>query len=320
MGAEIPDGAVLVARAIVNSSLWDMRPPDRVVAITCIVLANRRPRKWFDGKHDILIDRGQFVRSREQMVKACKLPLQVVRTSLEHLVSTDFLTRKPTRDYTLYTIPKYEHYQDLTKYSDNLLTNCGENQPEIQPDPNHKQILPPPHPPISSPIPNPSSPDRREEGTGGRTGDVVVVSDSWPDPLLAKPSFRISTKLLESVQMNSRFIHAHAAQKPVGQILRVVQQARTQKSPGGWAKIALDSDWKLPEASGDELREVIDLVKQDVERANAILIRNAGSGRKPMFERKPGETDDQLFKRVNDELKRRGGKNSARSEKRKGQG
>src|SRR5262249_5830761 len=125
MSAEIPDGAVLVARAILNSSLWTMRPQDRVVALTCIVLCNRRRKKWFDGVEDIVIERGQFVRSRKKIVEACNLPVQIVRTSLDHLEETDFLTRKLTRGYTLYTIPKYDHYQDVTKYSDSLFNNSG---------------------------------------------------------------------------------------------------------------------------------------------------------------------------------------------------
>ena len=69
MGAEIPDGAVIVARAIVNSSLWKMRAEDRVVAVTCLAIANKKAKKWFDGQKQIVIERGQFVRSRQEMAK-----------------------------------------------------------------------------------------------------------------------------------------------------------------------------------------------------------------------------------------------------------
>lgn len=299
MGAEIPDGAVLIARAIVNSSLWEMRPPDRIVAITCITLANRRRKKWFDGQRDIWIERGQFVRSREQMVDACKLPLQVVRTSLEHLEVTKFLTRFLTRSYTLYTIPKYQHYQDLTKYSDNLSTENQENQPGFQPDANHKQQ-------------QQTTPQSDPNKTGPRRGDgigavVVVDPDRWPDPILGKPSFRIAFKLLEEIHMAPSIANAFAAQKPIGQVLRVVQQARLQKKPAGWARMALELNWVLPEAAGNELAEVINIVKNDVERLNAYFLTHTGVAGVKMSlpARRPDEDERSWFKRVNDELKRR---------------
>lgn len=120
MGAEIQDGAVLVARAILNSSLWTMRAEDRLVAITCICLANWKPRGWFNGKEQMTIERGQFVRSWEHLAEACKLSVQCVRTSVQHLENVGFLTRKLTGHVQLFTLRKYEHYQDLTKYSDQI--------------------------------------------------------------------------------------------------------------------------------------------------------------------------------------------------------
>lgn len=299
MGAEIPDGAVVVARAIVNSSLWEMRPPDCKVAITCIVLANRKPKKWFDGQREITIERGQFVRSREQMVEACKLPLQVVRTSLEHLEVTNFLTRFSTQTYTKYTLPKYEHYQDLTKYSDNLSTISDDNQPGFQPDPNHKQ---------QQQTPTPSSLNKTEPRKGDEEGAVVVVDPNrWPDPILGKPCFRIASKLLEEIHMAESVAAAFAAQKPIGQILRVVQQARFQKKPAGWARMALELNWVLPEAAGKELHEVIEIVKNDVERLNAYFLTRTGVAGVKMSlpPREPGEDESSWFRRVTDELNRR---------------
>jgi len=117
MGAEIPDGAVLLARVVINSSLWTMRLEDRTVAITCICLANWRDRQWFDGQKKITIKRGQFVRSRERVAEACGMKIQSVRTSLKHLENVGFLTRKATKRYTVYSLPKYDFYQSLGNYS-----------------------------------------------------------------------------------------------------------------------------------------------------------------------------------------------------------
>lgn len=125
MPAEIPDGAVIVARAILNSSLWTMRPQDCKVAITCIALCNWSPRKWWDGKQEITIERGQFVRSWNGLAKASCLTKKQIRTSVLHLENTGFLARKSAGRYSIFTIPKYTHYQDLTKYSDSVIPKTG---------------------------------------------------------------------------------------------------------------------------------------------------------------------------------------------------
>ncbi len=118
MAAEIPDGAVLIARAIFNSSLWTMRLEDRILAITMIGIANWRDKKWFDGEKEIVIKRGELVRSLEDLAEAANLSVKTVRTSLEHLEKTGFLARHQARRYTHVTLCKYDHYQNLTNYSD----------------------------------------------------------------------------------------------------------------------------------------------------------------------------------------------------------
>lgn len=336
MSAEIPDGAVIVARAILNSSLWKMRPEDRVVAMTCLALCNKRPRKWFDGLQQITIDRGQFVRSREQMAKACEMSVQIVRTSIEHLEECEFLTRSLTRAYTLYTIPKYEHYQDLTKYSDSgvrkptqdptrsqpgksaksnpvsgrpsernhiddqrvagVLTNCGEIPTRENKKTNHKQQ----QQAIKSPSESAAKPDRN----GPKMADsAVVVPEKMGLQALEKIYTGISSKLLESVEMAKSVAAGLASQKTVGQVLRAVQQARRQKKPGGWARMALEGDWTLPDPEGPELVETLGLLKlAEEKRENFFRSELAKDG---VSKRLPGEDEGTWFRRVSDELKRR---------------
>lgn len=292
MSAEIPDGAVLVARGILNSSLWTMRPEDRIVAMTCIMLCNRRRKKWFDGDEDVTIERGQFVRSREKLAEACHLPLQVVRTSLDHLESSDFLTRRSTRWWTMYTLPKYQHYQDLTKYSDivDAKTNPVAN-PSLTTNNNNK-----PYPPSKSKT------DRTDRKTLGREGFVVVVDQkTWADPVLSKPSYRLSLKLLDEIKMARGVANTFAIQKPVGFVLRVVSQAKFQRSPAGWARIAFENDWSLPEAPAEDVEKTIAIIKDALEYATSLTTRNADTI-KEKFPKKPGETDDQWFKRASHEL------------------
>lgn len=83
--------------------------------------------------------------------------------------------------------------------------------------------------------------------------------------------------------------------------------------------MALESDWDLPEASGDELREIIEKVKQDVDRANAFFLKKAGTAgvKAKLPERLAGEDERAWMRRVSDEIARRR-EESAGSKKRKG--
>ena len=335
MGAEIPDGAVIVARAILNSSLWKMRPADRIVAMTLIAICNKRPKKWFDGEAQITIGLGQVVRSREDLASDCNLPLQVVRTSIEHLEESGFLTRKLTRYYTLYTIPKYQHYQDLTNYSDSgvqkltrdltrlqpgktsksnpgistddarnpiehkgdasLWKHCGENLTRENLKTNHKQQQ---HKNTSP------TPDKATTPEGGVGGDVVVVQNGrWSDPILSKPAFRLSMRLLEEVKVAKTAALTFAAQKPVGIILRATEHAKLQRNPGGWARTALESGWDLPEINCPELEKIVDLLNRDQKTAETHFLRSPGTqDLRSRFPMAAGETEDQWFVRVSKEI------------------
>jgi hypothetical protein len=286
VAAEIPDGAVIVARAILNSSLWTMRSDDRVVAMTCIALCNKVPKKWFDGEMDLLIPRGSFVRSWGNFVKSCGLPLQVVRTSIKHLKSSDFLTQVSTRFYTVFTLPKYEHYQDLTKYSDSAV-------PEPNMVPNTRLT---------------TNNNRKKEKTFRKDGiSDVVVPEGDRGAALDRICYRTSIELLGTIQMSKQMCHLFASTRTVGRVLDVVQQARGQTKPGGWARVAFESEWKIPMAAGAEVEEV----------SRKALVEAAGVDRalkpktfgeklpKDVSNRRPGEDERAWFKRVNDELKRR---------------
>jgi hypothetical protein len=125
MPAEIPDGAVLVARAILNSSLWTMPNNCRLLAITGICIACWRPRKWWDGKKEVILQRGQFVRSWQGLSTSAQLTIKEIRRASEHLEKVDFWARKRAGRYSIFTIHKYEHYQDMGKYSDSVVREEG---------------------------------------------------------------------------------------------------------------------------------------------------------------------------------------------------
>lgn len=140
MAAEIPDGAFIVARAIFNSSLWTMSKDDKLLAVTLIGMANWKDRKWFDGKAERLIKRGQLVRSMRKLAKEAGLSYQECRTSMRNLQRVGFLTQQSTSHYTIITLTKYDKYQDLTKYADRewpdeltQLSTRGQRTPNAMP-------------------------------------------------------------------------------------------------------------------------------------------------------------------------------------------
>lgn len=161
MAAEIPDGAVIVARALVNSSLWTMRHEDVRLAILCIVRANWKPKRWYDGEKSITIERGQFVTTRRDLATEARLTEQELRTSMDHLEACGFLTRKSTQTYTVVTLPKYDIYQDLNKYSDKI-------DPQTNPSLTHTQ--PNPNPTLTQVQPNPNP---KQEGKEGEERDEL---------------------------------------------------------------------------------------------------------------------------------------------------
>lgn len=139
MAAEIQDGAVIVARAILNSSLWTMRMEDRILAITGICIANHRAATWFDGEKPVSIERGQFIRSWAGLARAAGMSVKTTRTSSARLEKVGFWARMRAGSYSHFTIPKYAFYQDMAKYSDSVGRDTGSNRADTGQAPGNKQ-------------------------------------------------------------------------------------------------------------------------------------------------------------------------------------
>ncbi len=80
-----------------------------------ILNANHKEKQW----HGITIKSNQQVTSREKLAKSLRLSVQQIRTSLDHLKSTNEITIKTTNKYSLISINKWERYQITTNKSTN---------------------------------------------------------------------------------------------------------------------------------------------------------------------------------------------------------
>lgn len=86
---------------------WFTSPSTLQLFIYLLLRANKEDKKW----RGILIKRGQLVTSVATISEETKLSTQQVRTSLNHLKSTNEITSKTTNRFTLVTVCKYESYQ-----------------------------------------------------------------------------------------------------------------------------------------------------------------------------------------------------------------
>ena len=77
------------------------------LALHFILKANYQPRKW----QGIVIDRGQLVTSRGQLSEETGLSPMQVRTTMDKLQHSGFITKCATSKYTIVTICNYDSYQ-----------------------------------------------------------------------------------------------------------------------------------------------------------------------------------------------------------------
>jgi hypothetical protein len=117
-------------------------------------------------------------------------------------------------------------------------------------------------------------------------------------------------RLLEEIKVENAVASTLSIQKPVGTVLRAVQQARFQRNPAAWARTALEKDWKLPESVTAELGEIVETLRKDAEQANLSILNKSTADLRERYPKKAGESEEKWFERVSKELvsKKKGAK------------
>lgn len=111
------EGWIKVHRRITNWE-WYHDLPTFKLFMHCLFIANVEDKKW----KGILIKRGQFVRSLQNLATECGLTMRQVRTAIEHLESTQSLTRSKIGKTQVFTVVEYDTYQASDTISDNEMT------------------------------------------------------------------------------------------------------------------------------------------------------------------------------------------------------
>jgi len=100
-------GYIKLWRKITEWEWWD-DPNTFRVFIYLLLQANHQDGNW----RGIKVKRGQHVSSINKISVATRLSTKNVRTSINHLISTNEVAKdSPTKQWTIYTITRFEDYQ-----------------------------------------------------------------------------------------------------------------------------------------------------------------------------------------------------------------
>lgn len=116
-------GFVKLYRKILSSDIKHFGATGIGFMAYCLLKANHKDNRWYDGTKFIEINRGQFVTSSLELARSLKLGRQVVRRMLKRFEELQILTTNPTNKYTLVTIVNYCKYQDKPKETTNKMTS-----------------------------------------------------------------------------------------------------------------------------------------------------------------------------------------------------
>lgn len=86
---------------------WYTDVNTKVLFLHCLLMANWSDKDW----HGTVIKRGQFVTSIDILSRETGLSIQEVRTALEHLESTNEITRTSTNKNTTISVVSYDKFQ-----------------------------------------------------------------------------------------------------------------------------------------------------------------------------------------------------------------
>lgn len=86
---------------------WYSDLPVRVLFLHCLLKANHKAKKWMGQ----VIQRGQFVTSRNRLSNETALSQQQCRTALSKLKSTGELTIRATSRYSIITVNNWDKWQ-----------------------------------------------------------------------------------------------------------------------------------------------------------------------------------------------------------------
>ena len=126
-------GWIKLHRGLLNWD-WADSPREMSLFVHLLLRANHKPTTWRGTE----IGAGQLLTGRKQLSSWTGLTEQQIRTSLKHLKSTNELTIKSTKNYSIISIVNWDKYQGGNHQPNQELTNDQPTTNHIQECKNEK--------------------------------------------------------------------------------------------------------------------------------------------------------------------------------------
>ena len=121
--ANFENGHIKLFRKMLDWEWYDDTNTVRVF-IHCLLRANWKDTTW----RGFSVKRGSFITSRHSMSKQLNLSEQEIRTALEHLETTNEITKLTYPKFSVITVVKYNEYQTSNQVSNQEITNDSTNK------------------------------------------------------------------------------------------------------------------------------------------------------------------------------------------------
>ena len=99
------EGFIRMARNIINWE-WYTSKNEKILFFHCLLIANQSKNRW----QGVEIDKGQFISSIDNLSQQTGLTIQNVRTAINNLILTGYITKYSTNKYTLFTVNFYDEW------------------------------------------------------------------------------------------------------------------------------------------------------------------------------------------------------------------
>lgn len=133
------DGWVKLHRSLLDWEWYDDHKTTRLF-IYLILKANHEDKKW----RGVVVKNGSLICGIDSLSKNTGLSIQNIRTSLSRLKSTDEITIKTTKKYSVISINNWDSYQQTNKQTNKQLTNnqqASNNKQELKNIKNEKKEI-----------------------------------------------------------------------------------------------------------------------------------------------------------------------------------
>lgn len=114
----LQNGFIALHRSLLSWG-WHADPATGWLFVNLLLMANWTDSDW----QGMTIKRGQLVTGRKALAAQTGLSEQTVRTSLNHLKSTNEITIIPTNKFSVITIVNYGKFQDISEMLTSTSTN-----------------------------------------------------------------------------------------------------------------------------------------------------------------------------------------------------